>query len=227
MRNLLTPLVAAAALVLAASPAGAGIDWSYIGDKEVQLTSGSTTITFFGTTGSAANSTGVVLYNLTASSDAPNDGVPDHFEKSPFTLTVSVVDELARASMTGNDLGTITFQGNFSADVTKGSLTNWAVAWDAGTGSVLLGNDIKGWRKYEVEIDGFLPPSPNNPSVNGQGTVHANVVVTTVKGQDVPPVDVPPVDVPPDPRETPEPSSLLLAGLALTSLGLARRRRKG
>ena len=156
-------------------------------------------------------------WNSTSSSTTPNNATPDHFDKTPFSLSVSIIDEAARTTKTGNEIDTINFSGYFSADITKGSLTNWSVAWDVDEGNVVLGNNTVGTRKYNVKIDGFLPPSPNSPEVNGRGTVHANVIITPVDGGGNPP---------PEPSETPEPSSLLLAGLGLSSLGVAYRRRK-
>src|SRR5688500_11706483 len=106
MRTLLIPCTALA-LTLVAQPTHAGIDWSYLGDKEVKISAGTSTVTFQVTVGGAANSSGIVMYNITASSSAPNDGPPDHFDKTPFVLTLSIVDELARSTLTGNELGTM------------------------------------------------------------------------------------------------------------------------
>ena len=196
----------------------------------MKITSGNSTVNFLGTVGGAANNTGVVIFNITSSSTTPNSGTPDHFDNTPFELSVSVIDELARSTDLGkdkdgfdlpkNEIGTVKFSGKFSADITKGSLTNWGVAWDIDEDSVVLGNSTVGFRKYNVKIDGFLPPSPNSPEINGRGSVHANVIITPVDGSG----ELPPDD--PDPAETPEPSSLLLAGLGLSSLGVAYRRRK-
>jgi len=217
MRKLLATLYTAAAITLAVSPAHAEVNWSYIGDTEVKITSGNSTVTFLGTVGGAANNTGVVIFNITSSSTTPNNVAPDHFDATPFKLTVSIIDELARTTKTGNAIDTIDFFGTFTAYITKGSLTNWSVSWDVDEGNVVLGNETVGTRKYNVKIDGFLPPSPNSPEVNGRGTVHANVIITPVDGGGGPP---------PEPSETPEPTSLMLAGLGLSSLGVAYRRRK-
>lgn len=219
MRTLLVTLCAAAAFAVASNSAHAGIDWSYIGDKEVKIQTGGSTISFLGTVGGAANNTGVVIFNITAGSTTDNDGPPDHFDATPFTLNVSVIDEKARTTKTGNEIGTVTFKGYFTADVTKGSLTNWAVTWEPGMdeGNVLLGNGVVGTRKYNVKIDGFLPPSPNSPEVNGRGTVHANVTIIPIEGGG---------DPPPEPTETPEPASLLLAGLGLSTFGAVKLRRR-
>lgn len=228
MRTIFALLLASTACLLAAQPARAGIDWSYIGDKEVKISSGGSVVTFHGTAGSAANNTGVSIFNLTASSSTSNDDVPDHFGATPFTLNVSIVDEKARSTLTGNELGTVTFKGYFTADVTAGSLTNWGVSWDVDKGSVLLGNATVGKRKYDISVDGFLPPSPNNPSVNGQGIVHAHVTVSSITVVDDPnnPNDPPGGDGGPEPSETPEPTSLLLAGLGASGLFAWRRRRE-
>jgi hypothetical protein len=225
MMRLLASLCTVAVLVLAAPHARAEIAWSYIGDKEVAITSGASTVTFHGTVGSAANNTGIVIYNISAASTTANDGPADHFEKTPFSLTVSIIDEAARiAKAPANEqLGTMTFQGFFTADVTKGSLTNWSVDWDNASDFVVLGNNSVGIRKYELNIDGFLPPSPNKPSSGGLGTVHAGVTVTPLDRTGDPPVEEEPN---PTPNETPEPASLVLAGIGLASFGAARRLRR-
>jgi hypothetical protein len=217
MRQFSASLCVAAALLVGSPRAEAGIDWSYIGDTEVTISSGGSILKFVGTIGAATNSTGVILFNLTATSGTSADDAPDHFDKSPFTLNVSVIDEKARISKKGNELGTLTYKGFFTADVTKGSLTDWSVEWDVDQGSVVLGNGSVGLRKYDLKIDGFLPPSPNNPALNGQGSIHANALVTTVGDASGQPETF---------SDTPEPSSLLLAGLAVGGAGIAWRRRR-
>lgn len=218
--NRLALSLCAAVWTLCTGTLHADINWSYSGDPEVVITSGSSSLSFHGTEGSATNSTGIVLFNLTASSLASSEGPADHFEKTPFTLNVTVVDEAAKLSGAGNDKATMTFSGVFTADMTQGSLTNWSVSWDSNEGFAVLGNDAVGMRTYQMAIDGIVPPSPNNPAENGQGTVHGQM---TVEEGPLPVPGEPPGS---PPVATPEPASLLLAGMGMAGLALAARRKR-
>lgn len=223
MRTMI-PFISMTLVACVTTQARAEIDWSYLGSKEITITSGASSLTFLGTLGAAANNSGVVLYNISATSATLGS---DRFDKVPFTLTVSIVDELARSTKTGNELGSLTLEGTFTADLGKRSLTNWSVEWESGEGELVLGNDVVGRRRYDVKVDGFLPPSPNNPTVNGRGSVYASVTVAPIDGAGSPPSETPETPetpAPPGASESPEPGTLLMAGLGVGSLVLYRKR---
>ncbi len=174
-------------------------------------------IAFDGAIGGATGNSGIIIYNLKTSSTA-EVGSPDTFTNVPFDLAVTLTDIKATGSLSAGKVisDTVKFSGQFNADnVTKASLLPGATNWLSSTkAEVTLGSSDTGWRKYTVDISSFTPPG--QPGGN-PGSIQAIVRITP--------------GTPPDggggpPSDTPEPASLVLAGLGLPLMLLARRRMK-
>jgi len=173
-------------------------------------------IVFQGSSSVAAGNSGIIVYNLTTTSGA-DSGAPDSFASVPFNLAVTFTDIIATSSKLPSAVSSapVNFSGLFKADtVTKSSLLPGPVTWTSPTeASLLLGSDDTGWRVYTIDIASFTPPGqPGGAPGSMQAIVR--VVPSTPGGPGEPPPDAP------------EPTSLLLAGLALPALFIARRRKK-
>jgi hypothetical protein len=109
--------------------------------------------------------------------------------------TLHVILEDVRWSVTGQ----LEFPGYFTGTISPTKVNIGNTFLGPTTQSLLLGPDL-----YTVTIGPFLPPSaPNSPDL---GSIGAHVEVRQVKA-------------------TPEPSTLVLAGMAIIPLGLAAWRR--
>ncbi len=214
---------AVASLILSSAVVRAdNIPWGYNASSTSIDNNGggikTSSIAFNGAIGGATGDSGIIIYNLKTSSSAEIES-PDSFTNVQFDLAITLTDLKA----TGADpkvkqvvSDTVKFSGQFNADkVTKASLlpgvTNWLTPTKA---EVTLGSEDTGWRKYTVDISSFT--SPGQPG-DAPGSIQAIVRITP--------------GTPPDgggdpPPETPEPASLVLAGLGLPFILLARRRMK-
>ena len=179
----------------------------------------SSTINFAGSSGVASGASGIIIYNMTTTSTAL-DTAPDSFSNVPFNLAVTLTDIKATSSssLSAVTSGAVNFAGLFNAsNVTTKSLLPGSNSWTSPTSAnVVLGADDVGWRNYKVDVVSFTPPGQPG---GAPGSIQAVVTIT-------------PADGPggsgegPPPNATPEPTSLVLAGLGLPLIVLARRRLK-
>jgi hypothetical protein len=153
------------------------------------------------------------VYSITINSSVPPNS-PDSFTNAPFSLPIQLTDEKSKGLGGAISSGSLTLSGILSADhVSKVNFHPQGIS--AGSEQIVLGSPGD-WRLYTVALAGDLPGPGNNPS-----TLHLQITV-------VPTTDPP---SPPDPggsgvSPTPEPASLVLAGLALPLLLLSKFRRK-
>lgn len=221
MRKTLVSLCAATALLFTGTAVQAqSIPWGYSATDYVTYSGPikTSSITFQGRSGAPNGDSGIIIYNLTTQYNG--DGTADAFSNAPFHLDISLTDIAAIKDLSPSAKQTdkVTFDGKLNATkVTAQSLLPGAVTWDSPTSAfVVLGsNDPSiGWRKYTVDITSFtMPGEPGG----APGSVQAVVHITPTDGQGTgggpPPT-------------APEPTSLVLAGLALPALLMARRRLK-
>jgi hypothetical protein len=230
MKRMLISFAALATLLLAGTSVHAdSIPWGYSATSPPAImatTSPQSQINFTGSSGVASGNSGIIIYNLTTSSGA-TDSAPDSFVNVPFNLAVSLTDIKATSSSSSgaNATGVVNFAGLFNAtNVTTKSLLPGINTWTQVPGntssisaSVVLGADDTGWSTYTVTLTSFT--SPGQPG-GAPGSIQATVEIT--------PADGPPGGSgetgPPD--STPEPTSLVLAGLGLPVVVLLRRRFK-
>jgi hypothetical protein len=150
--------------------------------------------------GSAVGGDNIQAASLVAS--APASGLAT-FSNKGYGLTLTLTDNASSAT------GSLTFSGALSGTLgSTNDLTNTFTG--ATTKSINLGG-----HEYTVGLGLYVPPLPGTP-----GSLGANI--TVVPGPGNPPS--PPVN------DVPEPTSLLLAGLSLSALGVRRwwvRKRPG
>ena len=185
--------------------------------------------------GNPGGNSAVIIYGMATHSFATGAG--DTFTDAKFSLSVNLGDILAGGAAKGATKvtnATVNFSGLFNAtNVTGTSIipgittwTNYTGTQDPNTGYVttgpkagieayaVLGSSDKGWRKYTVDITGFVAPGIMGGS---DGAIQAVVTITPADG---------PIGAGETPSTAPEPASLVLAGLGLPLFVFLRRRMK-
>jgi hypothetical protein len=150
--------------------------------------------------------TTVTAATLTTFGDATQSN-PDLFLAAPYTLKVKLTD------LASNLTGTLIFTGSFS-----GSLTQTTAAFTNTFNSPITQSVQIGANDYTVTMTSFMAPGAPIPVGGGdpvQGFIKAQINVQSV---------VPPGGGSTNPLSTPEPTSLVLAGLG-SMFGLFRWRR--
>lgn len=224
MRKSLVSFAAVAVLLLVGTTVRAdSIPWGYSATGTQIFNNNnpimSSSIVMAGSSGVASGNSGIIIYNLTTTSTATDES-PDSFSSVPFNLAVTLTDIKATSSASGtaktNDV--VNFAGLFNAsNVTTKSLFPGATTWTSSTSAeVTLGADDVGWRKYTVTLNSFTPPGQPG---GAPGSIQAIVEITPTEGPggsgEGPPTTA-----------TPEPASLVLAGLGLPLFIVLRRRMK-
>jgi hypothetical protein len=221
--------ILAAAVTLASLPLNGKADsvpWGYsAGDGQISNSNNAastSSINFTGANGVATGSSGIIIYNMTTSSSA-TDASPDSFANVPFDLAFTLTDVKATGSSSpsakASQLMHVTGMFNAS-NVTNHSLLPGASPWGAPiTLHAVLGSDDTGWRLYSVLLSSFT--SPGQPG-GAPGSIQA--IVTITPGDALPPTGQ--GDPPPPPSAAPEPTSLLLAGVAVLPLIVHLRSRR-
>lgn len=156
---------------------------------------------------SATGSSDIVATNLRTASTLPanNPNVITDAGHYTLDLTITMVENGVVYS------GTHTFGGTLSNKFSKES-ANVKNVFDPGDGSEWTFE--LGSYNFHVTLDSYTPPGPPNQVQTGSISAHVEVTLRNDPG--------------PVLNETPEPSSMLLGGLAITFLGGAawRKRRK-
>jgi hypothetical protein len=235
MKRMLVSLGAALATLLCASTGvqADSIPWGYSATSPPAIsasTSPLSSVNFSGSSGVASGNSGIIIYNLTTASSAP-DASPDSFNNVPFNLAVNLTDIKATGSSApgATPTGSVNFSGLFNAsNVTTKSLLPGATTWtQVGSNispveaSVVLGSSDTGWRNYDVLLSSFT--APGQPG-GAPGSIQAIVTITPATGPGPGPGTGGNGD--PQPSGTPEPATLILAGLGLPFVVLMRRRLK-
>jgi len=150
---------------------------------------------------SATGSSNTVVTNLHAFSTAAYN-TPDTFNQAPVSFTLQLTDSASHTS------GSLTFSGYFSGTITGNSSNVQLTMTSPTTESLTLGGNT-----YTVSIGTYTPPGP--PGASNAGSLNAFVSVAPASGTGTI-------------SSVPEPSTFVLAGLALPWVGLSgwRRRRK-
>lgn len=225
MKRMFVALVAgfAALLTSGATVQADSIPWGYsAADTEIFNNNNpimTSSVKFTGSSGVATGSSGIIIYNLTSNSTAL-ESAPDSFSAVPFDLGVTLTDIKATSSVSAGAQvsGVMKFSGLFNAsNVSKSSLLPDGNTWTgAEVAELTLGADDVGWRKYTVKIGSFTPPGQPG---GAPGSIQAIVSITDAEGPGGSGEE-------PPPTATPEPTSLVLAGLGLPLVVYLRRRMK-
>jgi hypothetical protein len=181
--------------------------WSYTwtpSAAQVDATTGSGAIKLFSGTGTGTGESDIIAAGLESVSSAGPD-TPEEFADAGYSLTLDLLDEWSQ------EAGTLTFSGSFTGTLSATGANINNAFHDPEVQELTLGG-----RTYTVSIGPYSPPGAPGTLRSGIG---ANVAVSgpdmAVRAQALI-------------QKAPEPSSLALGLLGVSSLGLAgwwKRRR--
>jgi hypothetical protein len=149
----------------------------------------------------AAGSSDVVVTNIRSFSSASRT-LPDVFNHANFSFTLTLEDDLSKQT------ATLKFGGFFRGKISVNSANVQVTYTGPLTQKVVLGGHA-----YTVDLGNFAPPGPPAASNAGSISAHVGVDETTSTGGGG------------GSHQAPEPSTLVLSALGLSSLGLAGWRR--
>lgn len=207
MKRFIALFATVCGVLLMGASAQAGILWEYNftpSSSKVVSDSGNNEITFSNqATFFAEGSSNVVATSLAVKT--PVVGISD-----TFTNPQNYAIHMFLKDTASGDFTTLIFSGNLSGSISFST-----------NGSSLLENIFNeenqhqeatlGGNKYAVELTYFTPPSP--PGQGGHpGAIGGTVTVTPGGGE--------------EPHDTPEPSTMLLAGFGLAGFGLNAWRKR-
>jgi hypothetical protein len=188
------------ALLAAATAARADLTWDYSWSTTTALfptqTGGITLAASPDGTGAGKQTVNVATIDTFGSIGAP----PETLSKGDYQFDLSLTDK------TSGDKGTLSFHGTLSGSFSS-AMSSVANVFTDPNQSIVLGGNL-----YSVTMGPYTAPSPIGQPATGlfQATIDAEPAPT----------------VPPPHIGTPEPATLLLAGLGLPAVWLVRRRRK-
>jgi hypothetical protein len=145
----------------------------------------------------------VVVTNIRAFSSAPRNH-PDTFTHANFSFSLVLTDLASHQS------ATTSFSGFFSGSISQTSSNVQATYTAPLTRTLSLGGHT-----YTVNLGNYSPPGP--PDASNAGSISAHVAVDEF----TPPPPTTGGGGGPPTNDAPEPSTLLLSALGLSSLGLA------
>ena len=210
------PLVGAVLFLCLAGPSlRAEPAWTFTWtspDTTIFANSGTSALSLFPTSGHGSGTSDIVAANLQAISTTPAN-TPDPFTGKGYTLNLHLVDD------TSGNAGDLTFTGHFDGSLSSQSV-NLTNTFDQNTGSLNLGG-----HEYSVTLNSYNPPGlPGSTLLGALGGV-LSVDEDLVRANSGIVGNPPLASLLPPVHKAPEPSSLMLAALGLSSLSLGAWRR--
>jgi MYXO-CTERM domain-containing protein len=218
MRKTLAALGAFIALLTVPAARADVVPWTAVGSDTTIFNNNSpahtSSVTFkgltvFGSSVVGGAPSGFEIFDVSVSSTAQAVS-PDSFTNVPFTLNLSLTDEKSLGKAGAISTGTAQFTGTVSASsVTASGLVPGPVVWTSSSEVKITLGSPDDWRTYTLDLGSF--------SLGGMGPGSDKIFAT---------LSVAPTPTgPPPPKSLPEPAGLVLAGLAVPALLIARRRK--
>jgi hypothetical protein len=179
--------------------------------SSIQFSPASGPASYNGTVG-----TQFIVYTMTTNSSVIAGTNPyDGFSSVPFNLAIKVTD------LASGGQNTFKFSGTYTADTVSSTSSHvnpatQGISWAGLSDTLPIGTNPSNTNTYTMKIISWTAPGAPGSS----GSILAEVTVVPGSGGTGQP---PP---PPPPGGAPEPTSLVLAGLALPALLLVRRRQR-